>query len=73
MITPSGYKTRLIEKKLDEYMQVFGAICIEGPKYCGKTWTAKSRGNSAAFIHLLVIQPITFKLERLHRLVLFLF
>ncbi len=50
MITPSGYKTRLIEKKLDEYMQVFGAVCIEGPKYCGKTWTARSRANSAAFI-----------------------
>ncbi len=50
MLTPEGYKNRLIEKLFDEYMQTFGAVCIEGPKYCGKTWTARSRSASAAFI-----------------------
>lgn len=50
MLTPEGYKKRLIEKQFDEYMQTFGAVCIEGPKYCGKTWTARSRSESAAFI-----------------------
>lgn len=50
MLTPEGYKNRLIEKLFDEYMQTFGAVCIEGPKYCGKTWTARSRSESAAFI-----------------------
>ncbi len=50
MLTPEGYKERLIEKHLDEYMQTFGAVCIEGPKYCGKTWTGRSRSESAAFI-----------------------
>ena len=41
MLTPEGYKSRLVEKQFDEYMQTFGAVCIEGPKYCGKTWTAR--------------------------------
>ena len=50
MLTPEGYKKRLIEKQFDEYMQTFGAVCIEGPKYCGKTWTGRSRSESAAFI-----------------------
>lgn len=50
MLTPDGYKKRLIEKQFDEYMQIFGAVCIEGPKYCGKTWTGRSRSESAAFI-----------------------
>lgn len=36
MLTPEGYKSRLVEKQFDEYMQTFGAVCIEGPKYCGK-------------------------------------
>ena len=27
-------------------MQVFGAICIEGPKWCGKTWTAENACKS---------------------------
>lgn len=31
-------------------METFGAVCIEGPKYCGKTWTGMSRAKSAAFI-----------------------
>ena len=50
MLKPEGYKNRLVEKKFDEYMQTFGAVCIEGPKYCGKTWTGRSRSESAAFI-----------------------
>ena len=50
MLVPEGYKSRLIEKIFDEYMETFGAVCIEGPKYCGKTWTAQSRAESAAFI-----------------------
>lgn len=37
MLTPEGYKSRLVEKQFDEHMQTFGAVCIEGPKYCGKT------------------------------------
>lgn len=50
MLTPEGYKARLVEKQFDEYMKIFGAVCIEGPKYCGKTWTARSRSESAAFV-----------------------
>lgn len=50
MLTPEGYKSRLVEKQFDEYMKTFGAVCIEGPKYCGKTWTARSRAESAAFV-----------------------
>ena len=42
MITPSGYKTKLIKKKLDEYMQVFDAIYIEESEYRGETWTANA-------------------------------
>ena len=34
-----GYTTRLIDKKIEEHLKIFGAVCIEGPKWCGKTWT----------------------------------
>ncbi len=40
------YKKRLIDEKLDIYLQVFGAISIEGPKWCGKTTTAEQRMKS---------------------------
>ncbi|MCF0111859.1 MAG: ATP-binding protein [Erysipelotrichaceae bacterium] len=50
MLTPEGYKPRLKEKKLDEYQKVFGAVCIEGPKFCGKTWMAMTRSESAVYL-----------------------
>jgi len=40
------YKNRLIDKKIEKYLKAFGAICIEGPKWCGKTWTSLKFSNS---------------------------
>ena len=41
-----SYIDRLIDKKIDEYLSVFGAISIEGPKWCGKTWASLNHANS---------------------------
>lgn len=35
------YKTRLVDAKIEKYLDTFGAICIEGPKWCGKTWSCE--------------------------------
>ena len=35
-----SYKERLIDETIDKYLNVFGGIVIEGPKWCGKTWTS---------------------------------
>ena len=50
-LTKKEYKERLIDKKIDEYLIIFGAISIEGPKWCGKTWTALNHSNSASFLN----------------------
>lgn len=42
-----GYKVRVIDKKIQEYLATFGAVCIEGPKWCGKTWTSYCYCQSA--------------------------
>lgn len=44
------YKPRIIDKKIEEYLSVFGAICIEGPKWCGKTWSASYHSKSEIMI-----------------------
>ncbi len=44
---PEGYRPRLIEKELDMKMGMYGTVCIEGPRACGKTWTGLSRAESA--------------------------
>ncbi len=46
MLTPKGYRARLIESRLDALMAAFGCVEINGPKWCGKTWTAMTRAAS---------------------------
>lgn len=49
-LVEEGYKKRLIDEKIERYLKIFGAISLEGPKWCGKTWTAKNHANSAVFL-----------------------
>lgn len=45
-----NYKTRIIDKKIERYLSTFGAVCVEGPKWCGKTWTSSYHCSSAIYI-----------------------
>ena len=45
-----NYMPRIIDIKLAEYLKTFGAVCVEGPKWCGKTWTSSYHSNSQIFI-----------------------
>ncbi len=46
----SGYRPRVIDEKVEEYLHTFGALCIEGPKWCGKTWTSVHHSKSSIFL-----------------------
>ena len=46
----SNYIPRLIDARVNEYLETFGAVSIEGPKWCGKTWTSLMHANSATMI-----------------------
>ncbi len=41
-----GYLPRIVDKLLEERLNAKGAILIEGPKWCGKTTTAKQIAKS---------------------------
>ena len=45
-----NYKPRVIDAKVEEYLSTFGAVCIEGPKWCGKTWTSSHHSKSEIYI-----------------------
>lgn len=45
-----GYRERIIDETVERYLKVFGAVCIEGPKWCGKTWTSLNHANSVIYI-----------------------
>ncbi len=44
------YKKRVVDETVERYLKTFGAICIEGPKWCGKTWTSSYHANSELLI-----------------------
>lgn len=46
IVNKSDYKKRIIDEVIEQYLKVSGAICIEGPKWCGKTWTSSYHSNS---------------------------
>lgn len=46
-----NYKERIADKKIDHYLKLFGAVSIEGTKYCGKTWAGRYHSNSEILLH----------------------
>ncbi len=44
------YLPRLIDKQIEDYLKVFGAISVEGPKWCGKTWSSYKHSKSAIYL-----------------------
>ena len=49
-LTKEGYKPRLIDERVARYLSVFGAVSIEGPKWCGKTWTSLNHAHSVTYV-----------------------
>ena len=46
----TGYLPRIVDNEIEESLEVFGAISVEGPKWCGKTWTSLTYANSVSYI-----------------------
>lgn len=42
----AGYKPRLIDRAVENFLTAMGAVVIEGPKWCGKTWTSAQHCRS---------------------------
>lgn len=44
------YINRLVDKKIKDYLSIFGAVSIEGTKWCGKTWSSLNQANSVILL-----------------------
>ena len=44
------YRPRLVDAQVERYLKNFGAVCVEGPKWCGKTWTSSFHCKSEFLI-----------------------
>ena len=49
-LTEAGYRARIVDGQISRFLSIAGAVCIEGPKYSGKTWTALNHANSVVYI-----------------------
>lgn len=45
------YLPRIVDKVLRDRLDAFGAVLIEGPKWCGKTTTASQQANIDPYRH----------------------
>ena len=50
IVDKKNYRKRIIDGQVERYLNNFGAVCIEGPKWCGKTWTSSYHCNSEYLI-----------------------
>lgn len=41
-----SYRPRVIDTILKEALEASGAVWLQGPKWCGKTWTARQMARS---------------------------
>lgn len=48
------YKDRIIDKTIEKYLDIFGALLIEGLKWCGKTWTSRYHSTSEFLVGIRV-------------------
>ena len=44
------YKPRLIDRQVEDFLSAMGAVVIEGPKWCGKTWTSAQHSESEFYV-----------------------
>jgi predicted AAA+ superfamily ATPase len=49
-INNQEYLPRIIDKTVERHLDAFGAVCIEGAKWCGKTWTANTHSKSCIYL-----------------------
>ena len=45
-----SYRPRIVDGLVDLKLRVSKAVCIQGPKACGKTWTAVKHSNSSIML-----------------------
>ncbi|MCL1835620.1 MAG: DUF4143 domain-containing protein [Oscillospiraceae bacterium] len=47
-----NYRQRVVDRRLEALLKVFGGVLIAGPKWCGKSWTASNQAKSEVYIDM---------------------
>jgi predicted AAA+ superfamily ATPase len=49
-LTKDGYLPRILDSRIDDLLKAFGAVCVEGTKWCGKTWACLAHSNRVYYV-----------------------
>ena len=49
-LRPAAYRDRVIDATVTRLLGAVGAVSVEGPKWCGKTWTSLNHANSVFYV-----------------------
>lgn len=49
-LTPEGYRPRIVDRQMERYLRLFGAVEVSGTKWCGKTWSALTQAKSVTYV-----------------------
>jgi len=50
-VSQTTYRPRIIDAILRDALEASGAVWLQGPKWCGKTWTARQEARSILMMH----------------------
>jgi hypothetical protein len=49
-VRPQGYRPRIVDEQIERYLRIFGAVEVQGTKWCGKTWTSRAHAQSLIYV-----------------------
>lgn len=49
-LTPQDYRPRLVDEEVQKELRAAGAVSIEGPRWCGKTYVGRNCSNSECLV-----------------------
>ena len=49
-VKPKGYRERIVDRQIERYPGLFGAVEVAGTKWCGKTWTSLAHAESVTYV-----------------------
>ena len=47
---PKGYRSRIVDSQIEQYLRLFGAVEVSGTRWCGKTWASLAHAESVIYV-----------------------
>ena len=47
---PAAYTPRIVDRQIEKYLGLFGAVEVSGAKWCGKTWSSLAHAASVTYV-----------------------